>query len=191
MPAAPGLLLLNEAASSAQPARQRLLLDDGWHFIIGDPAGAESASFDAGAWRSVDLPHDWSIEGKRGPREPMGGGGGFFPAGVGWYRRTFTAAAAWNGKRLSIEFEGVYMNATVYLNGRELGMHPYGYTTFHYDLTPHLKPGGWIVLEHGDLQGEAVRVLLEGAGFESVQTHRDLAGLERCTEGVRCSRPSP
>ena len=57
--------------------------------------------------------------------------------------------------------------------------------------TPHLKPGGWIVLEHGDLQGEAVRALLEGAGFESVQTHRDLAGLERCTEGVRCSRSSP
>jgi release factor glutamine methyltransferase len=55
----------------------------------------------------------------------------------------------------------------------------------------HLRPGGWIVLEHGDTQGAAVRGLLAGAGFEAVRTHRDLAGLERCTEGVRSSRPTP
>jgi beta-galactosidase len=146
LPVATGAVSSSKAADQIQPARQRLLADYGWRFLVGDPAGAESPSFDAAGWRTVDLPHDWSIEGKRGPKEPMGGSGGFFPAGIGWYRRTFEAPAAWKGKRVSIEFEGVYMNARVYVNGHELGLHPYGYTTFLYDLTPHLKLGATNVL---------------------------------------------
>ena len=94
----------------------------------------------------MNLPHDWSIEGKFDPKAPMGGSGGYFPAGIGWYRRTFTAPAAWKGKRVGVEFEGVYMNATVYVNGHNLGLHPYGYTTFMHDLTPHLNFGGPNVL---------------------------------------------
>lgn len=94
----------------------------------------------------MDLPHDWSIEGTIDPQNPTGGSGGFFPAGVGWYRRTFTAPEAWRAKRISVEFEGIYMNATVYLNGHDLGTHPYGYSTFSHDLTPHLNPGGTNVL---------------------------------------------
>jgi len=128
-------------AAAASPAREKLLFDPDWKFFPGDPSGAESTAFDVAAWRTVDLPHDWSIEGNIDPKSPMGGSGGFFPAGVGWYRKTFTVPTAWNGKRVNVEFEGVYMNATVYMNGHELGMHPYGYTTFFHDLTPHLKPG--------------------------------------------------
>jgi len=146
LPAVPGALRPAEAANQAQPARQRLLFDHNWSFLARDLVGAESPSFNASAWRTVDLPHDWSIEGRIGPKEPMGGSGGFFPAGIGWYRRTFDVPAAWKGKRVSVEFEGVYMNATVYINGHELGMHPYGYTTFFHDLTPHLKFGGTNVL---------------------------------------------
>ncbi len=71
----------------------------------------------------------------------MSGSGGYFPAGIGWYRRTLTVPASWSGKRISVEFEGVYMSASVYINGRDLGMHPYGYTSFFHDLTEHLKPG--------------------------------------------------
>lgn len=145
LPAA-GALPPLEAASPTPPPRERLLFDYDWRFLLGDPAGAESPSFDATAWRTVDLPHDWSIEGKIDPQNPMSGSGGFFPAGVGWYRRTFTVPPAWSVKRVSVEFEGVYMNAAVYINGRELGAHPYGYTTFFHDLTPHLKPGGDNVL---------------------------------------------
>ncbi len=134
------------AATQTQPPRERLLFDHDWRFLLGDPAAAESPSFDAAAWRTLDLPHDWSIEGKIDPQSPMGGSGGFFPAGVGWYRRTFTVPAAWSGKLVSVEFEGIYMNATVWLNGHELGTHPYGYTTFSYDLSPYLKPGADNVL---------------------------------------------
>ena len=86
-------------------------------------------------WRTVDLPHDWSIEGRPDKDNPSGGGGGFFPAGVGWYRKTFSAPADWQGKRVSVEFDGVYRDATVYLNGHKLGTHPYGYTSFTFDLT--------------------------------------------------------
>ncbi|MBZ5584414.1 MAG: DUF4982 domain-containing protein [Acidobacteriia bacterium] len=135
-----------EAAGRQQPPRERLLFDHDWRFLLGDPAGAESPSYDAAAWRTVDAPHDWSIEGKIDPQSPMGGSGGFFPAGVGWYRRTFTVPAAWSGKRVGVEFEGVYMNAAAFINGHELGMHPYGYTSFFHDLTPHLKPGANNVL---------------------------------------------
>ena len=85
------------------------------------------------SWRSVDLPHDWSIESEPDKDNPGGAGGGFFPAGIGWYRKTFTAPAEWKGKRVSVEFDGVYRDATVYLNGHKLGMHPYGYTSFSFD----------------------------------------------------------
>jgi len=122
------------------------LFDHDWRFLLGDPAGAESPSYDIAAWRTLDLPHDWSIEGKIDPKSPVGGSGGYFPAGVGWYRRIFTVPATWSDKRVSVEFEGIYMNAAVYINGHDLGMHPYGYTSFWHDLTPHLKPGANNVL---------------------------------------------
>jgi beta-galactosidase len=131
-----------EAASQAPAAGRTLLCDYDWKFVVGDPQGAEAPAFNAADWRTVDLPHDWSIEGKIDPKNPMGGSGGFFPAGIGWYRRNFTAPAAWSGQRVSVEFEGIYRNATVYVNGHQLGMHPYGYTAFTHDLTPHLKFGG-------------------------------------------------
>jgi len=123
-----GAVRLGEAAGAEQPPRERLLFDHDWKFFLGDPGGAEAATYDATAWRSIDVPHDWSIEGRIDPASPVGGSGGYFPAGIGWYRRTFTVPAAWSGRRVSVEFEGVYMNATVYVNGHELGTHPYGYT---------------------------------------------------------------
>ncbi len=145
LPAA-GILRSANAATDPQPPRERILFDHDWKFLLSDPRGAGDPSFDASTWRPVDLPHDWSIEGKIDPNSPMRGSGGFFPAGVGWYRRTFSVPDAWTGQRVSVEFEGVYMNATVYINGHELGTHPYGYTTFFHDLAPHLKPGASNVL---------------------------------------------
>ena len=133
-------------AASPGPLREKLLFDHDWKFFLGDPSGAESPGFDGGGWRALDLPHDWSIEGRIDPKNPMGGSGGFLPAGIGWYRRIFTVPPAWAGKRVGVEFEGVYMNAAVYINGHDLGTHPYGYTTFFHDLTPHLKAGANNVL---------------------------------------------
>ena len=145
LPAA-GALRPSEAAGQEAPPRERLSFDHEWRFLLGDPAGAEASGFDAASWRTLDVPHDWSIEGRMDPQNPAGGSGGYFPGGVGWYRRTFTVPAGWTGRQIGVEFEGVYMNATVYINGRELGTHPYGYTTFFHDLTPHLKAGAGNVL---------------------------------------------
>jgi beta-galactosidase len=130
----------NVAAAVAPTApRQQLLADFDWKFSPGDPSGAEAPGFDDSSWRWVDLPHDWSIEGTPEKRAASGSGGGYYPAGVAWYRKTFEAPEDWKGRRVSLEFDGVYMNATVYLNGHKLATHPYGYTSFQVDLTSDLK----------------------------------------------------
>jgi beta-galactosidase len=126
-----------DAAQSDTP-RLELAADSGWRFLLGDPSGAEARSFRDGSWRTVNLPHDWSIEGRPDKNNPTGAGGGYFPAGTGWYRKTFGAPPQWKGKRVSVEFDGVYMDASVYLNGHKLGTQPYGYTSFRVDLTGDL-----------------------------------------------------
>jgi len=140
------LVSISMNAAETSTPRLRLAADSGWKFMLGDPSGAEAPSFVDSAWRGVDLPHDWSIESKPDASNPSGAGGGFFPVGVGWYRKTFSAGADWRGKRVSVEFDGVYRDATVYLNGHKLGMHPYGYTSFTFDLTADLKFTGANVL---------------------------------------------
>lgn len=114
------------------------LLDQDWKFYLGDEPKASAGNFNDKSWRSLDLPHDWSIEGKIDPKNPMGGDGGFFPSGIAWYRKTLAAPASWRGKRILIYFEGVYMNSTVFINGKSLGSYPYGYSGFTYDLTSYL-----------------------------------------------------
>jgi beta-galactosidase len=133
------------AADTSSP-RQELAADSRWKFFLGDPNGAETPSFADASWRALNLPHDWSIESRPDKDNPSGAGGGFFPGGVGWYRKTFSAPADWRGKRVSVEFDGVYRDATVYLNGRKVGIHPYGYTAFTFDLTPELNLSGTNVL---------------------------------------------
>ena len=128
---------LMSAADEASP-RLDYAADSGWKFTLGDPSGAEAPGFSDQSWRTVQLPHDWSIESAPDPKNPSGSGGGFFPNGTGWYRKTFSAAPDWKGKRVSIEFDGIYRNATVYLNGHKIGTQPYGYTSFELDLTPEL-----------------------------------------------------
>ncbi|MEJ8843662.1 sugar-binding domain-containing protein [Lacibacter sp. H375] len=120
---------------------RKQLFDYNWKFFLGDTASAKSKDFNDKNWRSLDLPHDWSIEGKINLKNPAGGGGGYFPAGVGWYRKTFHVPNEWRGKRVSIYFEGVYMNSEVFVNGKSLGIYPYGYSSFSYDLSAYLNVG--------------------------------------------------
>lgn len=129
------------SSSAADSSRLRINCDAGWRFHLGDEPRAAKPGFDAAGWRSVHLPHDWSIEGRTDPNAPSSGGGGFFPSGTGWYRRAFDVPAARAGKRILLEFEGVYTNAEVWINGHTLGVHPNGFTTFFFDITPHVKPG--------------------------------------------------
>src|SRR5271170_911007 len=111
-------------AQTSAPGRQQAPVDSDWKFLAGDPAGAEAVAFSDASWRTVNLPHDWSIEGKPDAKSPSAAGEGYFPGGTGWYRKTFMAPSSWSGKRVSVEFDGVYMDATVYLNGEKLGTHP-------------------------------------------------------------------
>ncbi|WP_255510520.1 sugar-binding domain-containing protein [Flavobacterium sp. GSA192] len=115
--------------------------DADWKFALGDSPENSSENLDDKNWRKLDLPHDWSIEGKSEKNNPSEGDGGFFPAGTGWYRKTFAVPAQWKNQKVAIYFEGVYMNAEVFINGKSVGMQPYGYTSFEYDLTPYLKFG--------------------------------------------------
>jgi beta-galactosidase len=140
------LLTVPMPAAQSPAPRRELAADSGWKFLPGDPSGAEARSFRDASWRAVELPHDWSIEGTPAKDNPTGSAGGFYPAGTGWYRKTFSAPADWKGRRVGIEFDGVYRDATVYLNGRKLGTQPYGYTSFRFDLTPDLDFSGPNVL---------------------------------------------
>ena len=154
--------------------------DVGWNFFRGDVSGAERPEWDDSRWRRVDLPHDWSIEDLTPTAESAGEGaiwvGGTAPTrvgpfdvalsagqeatgwvvgGTGWYRKHFRLAQNVSDAQAEIRFDGVYMNSEVWINGHSLGIHPYGYTSFAYDLTPFLSHDGENVL--------AVRVANEGA----------------------------
>jgi beta-galactosidase len=89
---AAGPLRSVQRRESKSPARKAAVRPD-WRFFPGDPSGAESPGFEAGGWLDLDLPHDWSIEGKIDPKNPMGGSGGFFPVGIGWYRRNLMSGS--------------------------------------------------------------------------------------------------
>ena len=135
-----GIFLFAAASPAAQPARERRNFDNGWRFHLGDVPQGQSPTLPDRAWRTVDLPHDWSIEGQHDAKNASGTG--FLPGGIGWYRKTFTLPAAGPGRQVSIRFDGVYRDSEVWINGRSLGRRPYGYASFEYDLTPHLRPGG-------------------------------------------------
>jgi len=132
----------------AQSGKNNLLLfDDDWVFHRGGAQGAERPTFDDSKWRRVDLPHDWSIEDLPGTNSPFDANagsavnGGYTTGGIGWYRKSFTVPADQKGKRIDLQFDGVYMNAEIWLNGQYLGNHPYGYTSFWFDVTEQLKFG--------------------------------------------------
>ncbi|WP_330276108.1 DUF4982 domain-containing protein [Lentzea sp. NBC_00516] len=123
-------------AEQVRPAGRSVDFTGGWQFALVNTTGEDApqpGELDP-AWRDTRLPHDWSIglDPVEGPH--TGAGTGFLPGGLGWYRKAFTLPSRLAGKKLSIEFDGVYMDSEVYLNGVLLGRHPYGYTGFAYDL---------------------------------------------------------
>ncbi|HVX49096.1 MAG TPA: glycoside hydrolase family 2 TIM barrel-domain containing protein, partial [Chitinophagaceae bacterium] len=124
-----------------------VLFDNGWHFFLGGNQRAEAEDFDDSKWRTVNLPHDWSIEDLPGTNSPFSAkaisqvSGGFTTGGTAWYRKTFVVNAYDKDKRIVIKFDGVYMNADVWVNGQLAGNHPYGYTSFWYDISKFVHPG--------------------------------------------------
>lgn len=156
--AVPFLGLSGGTSAAAAPAIDTLRLgrnqpfDRGWKFLKGEGSGFEAASFDDTSWRTVDLPHDWSIEDlpdadgstRLGPfdRHSAGGGDtGFTVGGEGWYRKRFRFEGTPQPAHVEVLFGGAYMESDVWLNGQHLGRWVNGYTPFGYDLTPHLRQG--------------------------------------------------
>lgn len=135
------MLFLGACSSLSSEPRERLSFNDGWLFSLADDSLAARPEFVDSGWRKLNLPHDWAIEGDFSQDNPSGTGGGALPGGVGWYRKTFVAENKDKGKHFRIEFDGVYMNSEVFINGTCLGKRPYGYISFSYDLTPYLKWG--------------------------------------------------
>ena len=133
--------------SDLEGPRSQILFDFDWKFLRGDAAEAHSPDFDDASWRNIDLPHDWSIEdipGTGSPLDPNAIGGidmGYFVGGTGWYRKTFDLPEDLKTKQFFLLFEGVYMDSEIWINGEQLGRHPYGYTSFWFDITDKLNFG--------------------------------------------------
>lgn len=139
-------LLAASVFSMAQIHREKTSFDFDWKFSLGDATGAEDPNFDDSNWQAIQLPHDWSIKQpvskKNSGRSWMEGAMGYLPGGIGWYRKSFTIPKTYGNKKVVIQFDGVYHQSDVYINGKHLGFHPYGYTTFEYDLSQYLNFGG-------------------------------------------------
>lgn len=123
------------------PSGNTISFNKDWRFYLGDASNANDPAFDDRNWRKLDLPHDWSIEGKFDQHNPAGTGGGALPGGLGWYRKTFTLPESSKVKNSFIDFDGVYRKSEVWINGHLVGRRPNGYISFRYDLTPYLKYG--------------------------------------------------
>ena len=133
------VVLIVFAVTAVTSARANLDFDFDWCFSKGNFATAMMPDFDDSTWRIVNLPHDWSIEGPFSAE--YSSGNGYAPGGIGWYRKHFKLDAVNKGKLIEIEFDGIYNNSEVWINGLFLGKRPYGYSSFRYDLTPYLKFG--------------------------------------------------
>lgn len=121
-------------------AKRDVNFNDNWKFYLGDASGAEEPAFDDSKWEHVNLPHDYSIEQEYS--KEMEAESGYLPGGIGWYRKSFTLGKEAKNKRIRIDFGGVYMDSTVWVNGTQVGSHPYGYTPFSFDITDLVKFDG-------------------------------------------------
>ena len=162
------VLLGNSGCKLAESSwtSRTISFDEEWLFIKGNPVDAEKPDFDDSSWKILDLPHDWSIEDLNGQDEksiigPFSKSSigkmrtGYTVGGTAWYRKHFTLESTDHNKTAYLQFDGVYMNADVWVNGELLGNHPHGYTSFWYDITPYLYPVG-------ETNTIAVRVKNEG-----------------------------
>ena len=131
------LIVITTCAIAANPAPvtdvfnggRGTSFNDNWKFYKGDAGSASNEVFDDASWRNLSVPHDWSIELPFNRNSASGGGGGYLEGGIGWYRKSFILPKSSVGKRITIQFEGIYMNSSVWINGHLLGVRPYGYST--------------------------------------------------------------
>ena len=135
------ILLLNQCISKKENARMTVNFGKDWKFQLGNNPGAEAVGFADASWRKLNVPHDWSIEGAFSEKNPATPGGGALPGGIGWYRKSFKVSADDLKGTVFIDFDGIYQNSEVWINGHSLGKRFYGYSSFRYELTPYLVAG--------------------------------------------------
>ncbi|WP_240183002.1 glycoside hydrolase family 2 TIM barrel-domain containing protein [Pedobacter jeongneungensis] len=153
-----------EMTATPEP-RIRTSFNKDWKFFLGDEPNAKSPAYNDLKWRKLTLPHDWSIEGKfdeKNPAKPEGGG---LPTGIGWYRKEFTAPANFKDRLITIEFDGVYKNSEVWVNGQYLGKRPYGYSSFSYEISKFLKSGKNIIAVKVDNSAQPDSRWYSGSGI--------------------------
>ena len=124
--------------NTQEPVRDTIDFNKNWRFVLGDIADAETPSYDDASWRQLNVPHDWSIEGSFSAEHPATPGGGALPGGIGWYRKSFILPD-FHDKSVFVEFDGVYQNSEVWINGHYLGKRPNGYISFGYEITSFLN----------------------------------------------------
>ena len=135
------LVLMSQCNSKQENARTILNFGKDWKFWLGNADGAEDVAFDDTAWRSLNIPHDWSVEGEFSEINPATPGGGALPGGIGWYRKSFKINSEDLKRSVFIDFDGVYQNSEVWINGHLLGKHFYGYSSFRYEISQYLVAG--------------------------------------------------
>ncbi|MCX2452491.1 DUF4982 domain-containing protein [Pedobacter sp. PLR] len=159
------LLMMIVGFNASSQSRIHESFNPGWRFFPGDDAAAKSPDFNDSSWRKLNLPHDWSIEGKfdiKNPAKPEGGG---LPTGIAWYRKSFVLPKTFQKKKVHIEFDGVYKNSEVWINGHWLGKRPYGYIAFRYELTKYLKPGKNVIAVRVDNSAQPDSRWYSGSGI--------------------------
>ena len=135
-------MIMASCATAQKINNARISFDFDWRFALNDQPGAERPEFNDSKWRLLDVPHDYSIEHPFDSAYKTGASGGYTYSGIGWYRKHFKTESNFAGKKLWILFDGVYRNSEVWINGYYLGMRPYGYSSFYYDITQYLSAAG-------------------------------------------------
>jgi beta-galactosidase/beta-glucuronidase len=132
-------LFLNNTVAAQPKDREEINFNFDWKFYQGDIARGQSPDIDDSGWRKLDLPHDWSIEGQF--NKAYASSTGYLPAGIGWYRKSFSIPAGEKDRKIFISFDGIYNNSEIWINGTSFGKRPNGYISFQYEITSYLKPG--------------------------------------------------
>jgi beta-galactosidase len=158
------ILLCSIAWLAHGQSRQITSFNNNWKFLLGDDSLAFQPNYNDEGWRRLNLPHDWSIEGMFRKDAPCKTDGGALPTGIGWYRKTFSHQLQ-SGKKVYIDFDGVYRNSQVWINGHYLGIRPYGYSSFRYELTPYLANGENVIAVKVDNAAQPNSRYYSGSGI--------------------------
>ncbi|MCV9386663.1 glycoside hydrolase family 2 TIM barrel-domain containing protein [Reichenbachiella ulvae] len=144
---------------------RKVSFNAGWEFTLEAKEGVGNGGLDDRNWSEVKIPHDWSIAGEIKQENPSGSQGGFYPGGIGYYRKSFSYDSSWDGKNVSVTFDGIMSNSEVWINGQSLGTRPNGYVGFTYDLTLYLIVGENVLLVKADNSAQPNSRWYTGAGI--------------------------